>query len=142
MSVIVSNIVSVDGFFEGPEGHPLVLNMDGAFDAYNLERITAAGSVLLGRRSFEMFSGHWPGIAEAPDDPHNRTVSDVNREMSRRYNAIPKAVGSDTYMGSSVDECGGRGTGDRRGPCTGRGTRAGALRASHLGASPRWSGRR
>lgn len=97
MSVIVSNIVSVDGFFEGPEGHPLVLNMDGAFDAYNLERITAAGSVLLGRRSFEMFSGHWPGIAEAPDDPHNRTVSDVNREMSRRYNAIPKAVGSDTY---------------------------------------------
>lgn len=97
MSVIVSNIVSLDGFYEGPDGHPMDLNMDEAFGAYNLERIQHAGCVLLGRRSFEMFSGHWPGVAEAPEDPHDRTVSDVNREMSRRYNAVGKHVVSDTY---------------------------------------------
>lgn len=97
MPVIVSNIVSIDGFYEGPDGHPLVLSMDGAFDAYNLERISAAGRVLLGRRSFEMFSGHWPHVAQAPVDPQDPSLSDVNREMSRRYNAIPKVVVSDSY---------------------------------------------
>ncbi|WP_109472798.1 dihydrofolate reductase family protein [Ornithinimicrobium cavernae] len=98
MPVIVSNIVSLDGFYEGPDGHPMDLNMDAAFDAYNLERIRAAGSVLLGRRSFEMFSGYWPGVADAPEDPDNRALSPTNREMSRIYNALPKVVVSDSYV--------------------------------------------
>ena len=46
--VIVSNIMSLDGYYEGPGGNVMVLNMDEAFDAYNLERIRAAGTVLLG----------------------------------------------------------------------------------------------
>jgi len=37
--VIVSNIMSLDGYYEAPEGDVMVLNMDEAFDAYNLERI-------------------------------------------------------------------------------------------------------
>ena len=37
--VIVSNIISVDGYYEGPGRNVMVLNMDEAFDAYNLERI-------------------------------------------------------------------------------------------------------
>ena len=51
--VIVSNIMSLDGYYEGPGRNVMVLNMDEAFDAYNLERIRAAGTVLLGRSSFE-----------------------------------------------------------------------------------------
>jgi hypothetical protein len=84
-TVIVSNIISVDGSFEGPGGDVTALNMDTAFDAYNLERIRAAGSVLLGRRSFEGFSSYWPNIADAPVDPSDRALSDDNRELSRRY---------------------------------------------------------
>ncbi len=57
-TVVVSNIVSVDGCYEGPGGDVMALNMDAAFDAYNLERIRAAGTVLLGRRSFEGFSAY------------------------------------------------------------------------------------
>src|SRR4051812_19366195 len=87
--------MSVDGFFEGPGGDVMSLNMDEAFDAYNLERIRAAGTVLLGRRSFEGFSSYWPGIADAPDDPGNRALSADNRELSRIYNGLPKAVVSD-----------------------------------------------
>jgi len=60
--VIVSNIMSVDGYYEGPGRNVMVLNMDAAFDTYNLERIRAAGTVLLGRTSFEGFSSYWPGI--------------------------------------------------------------------------------
>ena len=96
-SLIVSNIVSLDGFYEGPGGNVMALNMDEAFDAYNLERIRAAGTVLLGRRSFEGMSAYWSQVADAPPDPSNRALSDVNRETSRIYNRLPKVVVSDTY---------------------------------------------
>jgi dihydrofolate reductase len=94
-TVVVSNIVSLDGAFEGPGGDVMALNMDAAFDAYNLERIRAAGTMLLGRRSFEGFSSYWPTIADAPHDPSNRALSDDNRELSRRYDPLPKIVISD-----------------------------------------------
>jgi dihydrofolate reductase len=95
--VIVNNVMSLDGYYEGPGRNVMVMNMDEAFDAYNLERIQAAGTVLLGRTSFEGFSSYWPGIADAPDDPGNRALSAGNRELSRIYNGLPKAVISDTY---------------------------------------------
>src|SRR5215218_10399609 len=95
--VIVSNIMSLDGYYEGPGGNVMVLNMDEAFDAYNLERIQAAGTVLLGRTSFEGFSSYWPSIADAPADPGNRALSPDNRELSRIYNRLPKIVVSDGY---------------------------------------------
>jgi dihydrofolate reductase len=96
-TIIVNNIMSVDGFYEGPGRNPLVLNMDEAFDAYNLERIRAADIVLLGRTSFELFSSYWPAIADAPPDPDNRALSADNRELSRIYNQLPKTVVSDSY---------------------------------------------
>jgi dihydrofolate reductase len=95
--VIVSNIASVDGFYAASDGNPLVLNMDEAFDAYNRARIEAADMVLLGRKSFEGFSSYWPSIAGAPQDPGNRALSEDNRRVSRAYNALPKAVVSDTF---------------------------------------------
>ena len=99
--VLVSNIASLDGFYEGEGGDFTVLEMDGAFDAYNLERIRAADAVLLGRRSFELFSSYWPSVADAPDDPANRAFDDVNRAISRAWNAKPKIVVSDSYVVSS-----------------------------------------
>ena len=100
-SLIVCNIMSVDGCYEGPGRNMMVLNMDSAFDAYNLERIQAAGTVLLGATSFEGFSSYWPGIADAPADPDNRALDRTNREISRVYNTLPKVVVSDTYTVSA-----------------------------------------
>jgi dihydrofolate reductase len=95
--VVVSNIISVDGYYEGAGRNVMALNMDEAFDAYNLERIRAASVVVLGRASFEGFSSYWPDIANAPDDPGNRALSSDNRELSRIYNGLPKIVVSDGY---------------------------------------------
>lgn len=95
-TVIASNIMTLDGFYAGPGGNPMVLNMDWAFDAYNLERMRSAGTVLLGRRSFELFSSFWPAVADAPDDPGNPALSATNREFSRLYRHVPKLVVSDT----------------------------------------------
>ncbi|WP_223628807.1 dihydrofolate reductase family protein [Microbacterium sp. EST19A] len=98
--VIVNNIVSVDGFYSAADGNPLVLNMDAAFDRENLASIEAAGTVLLGRNSFEGFSQYWPFVADAPaaedpESPEGRALDDVNRAISRRYSAVPKVVVSD-----------------------------------------------
>lgn len=95
--VIVCNIVSLDGFYEGPGANFMVLPMDEAFDAYNRERIEAAQTVLLGRTSYQVFSSHWPGVADAPPDPENRSLSGDNRALSRIYNGLEKVVVSDNY---------------------------------------------
>jgi hypothetical protein len=61
-TIIVSNIVSLDGFFEGSTHGVMDLPMDAAFDAYNLERISAADTVLLGATSYLGFNaGHRQG---------------------------------------------------------------------------------
>jgi hypothetical protein len=64
-------MMSLDVYHEGPGRNVIVMNIDETFDAYNLERIHSAGTVLLGRTSFEGFSSYWPGIADAPEDPGN-----------------------------------------------------------------------
>lgn len=90
--LIVSNIVSLDGYIAGPGGNPAVLPMDPAFDAYNLERLRSAGTLVLGRKTFEMFRGFWPGVQHAAEAPP------VLREISRLNDAIPKVVVSDSLV--------------------------------------------
>lgn len=99
-TVIVNNIVSFDGFTASEDGNPLVLQMDAAFDQANLQSISSADLVLLGRDSFDGFSGYWPFVAEAPEPadltaPEARAVDLTNRAISDAYNALPKVVVSD-----------------------------------------------
>ncbi|OLB81510.1 MAG: deaminase [Actinobacteria bacterium 13_2_20CM_2_71_6] len=88
--LIVTTIMSLDGYYEGPGRNVMALPMDGVFDAYNAERLRAAGTLLLGRSTFDGFKGFWPTVA---DDPG---ASPANREISRRNNAIDKVVVSDS----------------------------------------------
>ena len=97
-SLVVCNIVSLDGYYAAPDGNPLVLEMDHGFDVTNLERIRKADIVLLGRTSFEGFSGYWPHVADAPPDAGDRALDETNREISRIYNRLPKVVASDRYV--------------------------------------------
>jgi dihydrofolate reductase len=90
--LIVSNIVSLNGFVAGPGGNPGVLPMDHAFDAYNLERLRSAGTLVLGRKTFEMFRGFWPGMQHAADAPP------VLREIATLNGAMPKLVVSDSLV--------------------------------------------
>ena len=89
--LIVSNIMSLDGYYEGPGKDVMVLPLDEAFDAYNAERLRAADTLLLGRTTYEGFKGFWPSVA---DDPKARPIL---REISRLDNAIDKVVVSDSF---------------------------------------------
>jgi dihydrofolate reductase len=88
--LIVANIVSLDGYHEGPGKDVMALPFDEAFDEYNAERLRAADTLLLGRTSFEGFKSYWPPVVDDPD------ARPVVREISRRNNAIDKVVVSDS----------------------------------------------
>lgn len=92
--LIVCNIMSLDGYYEGPDKNVMDLfayrfknyPMDESFDAYNVERLRSADTLLLGRRMFEQSRGYWPSLA---DDPN---AAPIERESSRLLNSIDKIV--------------------------------------------------
>ena len=86
--LIVTNIVSLDGYVDGPGGNVMALPMDHAFDAYNAERLRAAGTLLLGRRTYDMFRGFWPAV---DGGARRRTAPDgrPGRPGSARHPARP-----------------------------------------------------
>jgi dihydrofolate reductase len=95
--LLVSNATSLDGYYEGPGKNVMVLfdyrwdyPADESFDVYNVERLRAADTLLLGRTSYEGFKGFWPPVA---DDPN---ATPIQREISRLNNAIDKVVISDS----------------------------------------------
>lgn len=95
--VIVCNIISLDGFFSGPKGNVMAMPFDHGFSDYNAERLRAADTLLLGRKSYEGFRSYWPGIADDPKQPP------VEREISRLNTAIEKVVVSDSLKPDAVE---------------------------------------
>ena len=79
----------LDGYYAGPGEDVMALPFDAGFSAYNVARLRAADTLLLGRRSFEGFKSHWPPITDDPEAPP------VEREIARRNNVIDKVVISD-----------------------------------------------
>ena len=59
------------------------------------ERLGTAGTLLLGRTTYDMFRGFWPHVLDDEAAPPDQ------REISRRDNEIGKAVVSD---GLTVEE--------------------------------------
>ncbi|WP_339153573.1 hypothetical protein [Actinomadura luteofluorescens] len=88
--LVVCNIMSLDGFYADNDGNPLVLEMDAAFDAHNLERLRAAEALLLGADSYRMFMGFWPAQAGNPE------ASTVNQKFGGIYGRIKVNVISDS----------------------------------------------
>jgi dihydrofolate reductase len=102
--LIVSNAMSLDGYYEGPGKNVMALfdyrsdyPTDESFDAYNAERLRAADTLLLGRTSYDGFKGFWPSVA---DDPN---ATPLQREISRLNNAIDKVVISDSMTSEETN---------------------------------------
>ncbi|TDC49316.1 deaminase [Jiangella ureilytica] len=87
--LIVTNIVSADGYYDGPGKDVMAMPFDDTFDDYNALRLRAASTVLLGRTSYDGFRSYWPPVASQPE------VREVEREISRRMTAVDKVVVSD-----------------------------------------------
>ena len=98
--LVVSNIMSLDGYIEGPGKDVMALPIDGFFDEENLERLRAADTLLLGATTYTGMKGFWPAVVDNPEvspavvlDPD---VADLHREIGTRNNEIRKVVVSDS----------------------------------------------
>jgi dihydrofolate reductase len=96
--VIVSNLVSLDGYYEGKDRDLNTLfdylhedyAGDEHFDHYNAERLRAADTLLLsGRTSSLGFKDYWTGV------PHDPNVTVIRREIAGLINSIEKIIVSD-----------------------------------------------
>jgi len=102
--LIVSNLVTLDGYYEGQEKnlaahfdylHPDYVG-DHNFVDYNLERLRAADTLLLGGAAFQDNKDYWVG---APSDPQ---AAPIRREFAERMRSIEKIVVSDTLTRDAV----------------------------------------
>lgn len=81
---VVSDMLSLDGYFEGPgEGWQALdwHRADDEWEAYSIELLSGAGALLFGRRTYEGFAEFW---------------SAERGELARLLNDIPKVVFSTT----------------------------------------------
>lgn len=96
--LIVSNFVTLDGYYEGKDKSINSIfdyyhedySGDDNFDHYNTERMRAADTLLLsGRTSFLGNKEYWSGV---PDDPNSTAI---RREFAGLIKSIEKVVVSD-----------------------------------------------
>ena len=88
--LIVSNLISLDGYASGPGGDVTVLPFDTTFSDYNLELMQGADTLVAGATTYRGFVNYWPPIADDPDQP------EVERAISRRHREIEHLVISDS----------------------------------------------
>lgn len=95
--LIVSNFVTLDGYYEGKDKSINSLfdyyhedyQGDNSFDFYNAERLRAADFLLLSRNSFLGNKEYWTGV------PSNPTATAIRRETAGLFKSIEKIVISD-----------------------------------------------
>jgi dihydrofolate reductase len=96
--IVVVNMLSLDGYTEGPGGNVMALPMDEAFDSHNAERLRAADSILFGATTYRGMVSFWPGEEGNTDRP------DGHQYIAQRYaDGIPITVVSDTITESDTD---------------------------------------
>jgi dihydrofolate reductase len=95
--LIVCSLISLDGFYSGADGDLSAMPFDAGFSDYNAERLRAADTLLLGRKTFEAFRDYWPGVADDASQPA------VERDISRLNTAMGKVVVSDRLKSDQLD---------------------------------------
>jgi dihydrofolate reductase len=94
--VIVSNLMTVDGYVAGPGGDVMALPFDDSFSVHNLGLMQAAGTLLYGAKTYAGMRDYWPSIAADESQP------ELERDIARRSNEIAKLVVSDSLTSNDT----------------------------------------
>jgi len=81
-------MVTLDGFFEGPNQDISWHNVDEEFNQFAIEQTTTVGAIVFGRVTYEGMASYWPTPAAQSDDP----------EVANLMNTLPKVVVSRTLQ--------------------------------------------
>jgi dihydrofolate reductase len=88
--VLLSNLVTLDGFFAGPKGELDWHIVDEEFNQYAIDLLSKVDALLFGRVTYQLMADYWPAAATNPSTPK----SDV--EIADKMNNLPKIVFSKT----------------------------------------------
>jgi dihydrofolate reductase len=88
-------MVSLDGYFEGPDHDISWHNVDAEFNEFAIQQLDEIDTILFGRRTYELMSGYWPSEAALRDDP----------VVAGLMNSLPKIVFSSTLKRVEWSNC-------------------------------------
>jgi dihydrofolate reductase len=83
-------MLSLDGYFEGPNHDISWHNVDDEFNKFAKEQLRKTDLFLWGRRTYQLMEGYWPRIEEAP------LTSSDDGEIAHLMNSTEKIVFSKT----------------------------------------------
>jgi len=67
--VILFNLTSLDGYFEGPDRDINWHNVDEEFNEFAIQQTGEFGALLFGRVTYELMASYWPTEVAKRDDP-------------------------------------------------------------------------
>lgn len=79
-------MISLDGFFEGPNREIDWHNVDEEFNEYAIDLLDNVDVLLFGRVTYELMANYWPTLSATTDDPI----------VASKMNSLPKIVFSRT----------------------------------------------
>lgn len=82
------NMITLDGFFEGPNQDISWHNVDEEFNQFAIEQTSSLGTILFGRKTYEVMASYWPTESAIKDDP----------AVAGLMNSVPKIVFSRTLQ--------------------------------------------
>jgi len=83
-------MTSVDGFHEGTNHELDWHNVDGEFQDFALQQLSAADTLIFGRVTYQMMAGYWTSAGAAASDPL----------VATKMNEMPKLVFSSKLLGA------------------------------------------
>jgi len=84
--IILFNMMSLDGYFEGPGNDLSWHRVDAEFNEFAIEQLSNVNALIFGRRTYELMAGYWPTKNATNDDP----------KVAAMMNSAPKIVFSRT----------------------------------------------
>ena len=80
------NLITLDGYFEGPDQDISWHNVDAEFNEYAVDMLDSVDTLLFGRVTYELMASFWPTPEAMKNDPL----------VAGRMNSLPKIVFSRT----------------------------------------------
>jgi dihydrofolate reductase len=84
--LFVFNLVTLDGYFEGPNREIDWHNVDAEFNEYAIDMLNSVDTLLFGRVTYELMASYWPTSDAIKNDPI----------VAEKMNTLPKIVFSKT----------------------------------------------
>jgi dihydrofolate reductase len=114
--IILFNMITIDGYFEGPGNDISWHSVDAEFNEFAIEQLNNASTLIFGRKTYELMASYWPTDAALKDDPvvaglmnslpkivFSKTLKDVNWSNTRLHTGNLKKVCSDLKSGNKKD---------------------------------------